>query len=301
MTDINPKITVCVVTYNQEKYIRQCLQSIVDQVTDCHFDVLVADDCSTDVTREIVSEFVEKYPGVVKAIFHKKNIGPYKNYAFVHDQALGEYVAHIDGDDLMFGNKLQSQCHVLDSNPELTAVWHRVDFFDDAGSYCSGKGADLSPFNNGVVLFDDAIRLGYVSVHSSLMYRKAARKQKLIHTDIIDLYTTWQLLSSGPGFVLSEVLGAYRVAAAGSILLGEKGRIRQLALEHAKCFSAKFPEKRKFFFLYALSYALIRAKNRRWDALLYFRFAIKMFVFIWPADILANLRDVRRIQVPWKR
>ena len=60
--DRPPKVSVCVVTYNQEKYIRQCLQSIVDQETDFDFEVIVADDCSTDRTSCIVQEFADKYP-----------------------------------------------------------------------------------------------------------------------------------------------------------------------------------------------------------------------------------------------
>ena len=54
------KVSVCVVTYNQEKFIEQCLQSIVDQEANFDFEVLVADDCSTDRTREIIKIFAEK-------------------------------------------------------------------------------------------------------------------------------------------------------------------------------------------------------------------------------------------------
>lgn len=299
MTNISPKVTVCVVTYNQEMYIRQCLQSIVNQVTDFYFDVLVADDCSTDRTRLIVREFAEKYPDIVKPIFHEINMGPYQNYVYVHELASGDYVAHIDGDDLMFDNKLQSQSRILDSNPECTAVWHRVDFFDDGGCYCSGMGADLSPFKKGVVLFEDAIRLGYVSVHSSLMYRKTARSPEPVRTDIIDLYRTWDLLSDGPGFVLNEVLGGYRVSSTGSILGNSKANISRLAIAHARFFVKRFPDKRRFFFLYALSNAILRARNLRIEAFYYLKLAMGVFVFASPLEILANLKDMRRIQVPW--
>ena len=55
-----PKVSVCVVTYNQEKYVAQGLQSIVDQETDFDFEIIVGDDCSTDGTREILENFKEK-------------------------------------------------------------------------------------------------------------------------------------------------------------------------------------------------------------------------------------------------
>jgi glycosyltransferase involved in cell wall biosynthesis len=58
-----PQLAVCVTTYNQKRYIRDCLQSIVDQRTDVAFEVVVADDCSMDGTRAIVQEFGERYPG----------------------------------------------------------------------------------------------------------------------------------------------------------------------------------------------------------------------------------------------
>ena len=56
-----PKVSVCVITFNHEKYIRQCLQSIVDQETNFDFEVIVGDDCSKDGTREVVQEFAGKY------------------------------------------------------------------------------------------------------------------------------------------------------------------------------------------------------------------------------------------------
>ena len=57
MADKIPKVSICVVTYNQEKFIGQCLQSIVDQVVNFDIEVIVADDCSTDGTRDIIKDF----------------------------------------------------------------------------------------------------------------------------------------------------------------------------------------------------------------------------------------------------
>jgi len=110
-----PKVSVCVITYNQEKYIRQCLQSIVDQETDFDFEVIVGEDCSTDGTRAIVQEFSEKFPNIVKPIYQKKNIdGGGYNFLTVHRAARGEYVAHIDGDDFALPGKLQAQANILE-------------------------------------------------------------------------------------------------------------------------------------------------------------------------------------------
>ena len=73
------KLSVRVITYNQERYIGQCLQSLVDQNGSFDFEVVVGDDCSTDGTKAVVQEFVESYPGIVRAIFQEKNTGGLRN------------------------------------------------------------------------------------------------------------------------------------------------------------------------------------------------------------------------------
>ncbi len=296
-----PKVSVCVITYNQEKYIRQCLQSIVEQKTNFVFEIIVGDDCSSDGTRNIIKEFAIEYPDIIKPIYQDKNInnGSY-NYLTVHQAATGQYVAHIDGDDLMHQGKLQAQSDLLDSNRDCTAVWHRVDFFDDMGNFCSGHNADLSPFKEGFVHFDDVIRLGYVSVHSSLMYRRSARSDCDIYSHTLDVYRTWDLLSSGHGFILNEVLGAYRVRSSGSISTNSHILMAQLAIEHANHFLKKFPYKRKLFFIFALTNALILLKSNGKMAMKYLMFAIRTFSLVWPWKITNNILDKRSIQVKFK-
>jgi glycosyltransferase involved in cell wall biosynthesis len=297
-----PKVTVCVITYNQEKYIRRCLQSIVDQATEFDFEVIVGEDCSTDGTRAIVQEFAERYPGIVKPMYQEKNIGGgVYNFLTVHRAAQGQYVAHIDGDDYALPGKLQAQANVLDFKSGCTAVWHRVDYFDDAGGFCSGNTSELSQFNSGKVHFDEAIRLGFIGVHSSLMYRRSARE--VIHVDqkVLDLYFTWDLLSKGSGYILDEVLGRYRIAASGSLTVNASPQICRLAIKHAAHFLKKNPEQRKNFFIWAITNAIFDVKNGRLTVFNYLMFALKSIAFVSPREILINVTNIRKIQVRWSR
>ena len=75
-----PKVSVCVVAYNHECFLRDCLESIVNQAVDFEFEVLVGDDASTDETREIIQDFVHRYPNIVVGIYHKVNVGSTNNY-----------------------------------------------------------------------------------------------------------------------------------------------------------------------------------------------------------------------------
>ena len=297
----HPKVSVCVITYNQERYIRQCLQSLVDQQTNFDFEVIVGDDCSTDGTRAVVQEFVERYPGIVRPIFQERNTGGSRNNLEVHAAATGEYVGHVDGDDYALPGKLQAQADVLDRDPGCMAVWHQVDFFDDAGGFCSGKTADLSSFKLGRVTFADAIRLGFIGVYSALMYRRSAMSPIDPGRRVLDVYFTWDLLSKGHGHVIDDILGRYRIASSGSLTVASVRRVRLLAIDHADEFLARSPRNRRDFMVWALSCALIDAKNRRRTVLDFLRLAWRARSRVGVGELASNLRRMRSAQVRWRR
>src|SRR5690606_24412380 len=89
--------------------------------------------CSTDNTREIIKEFVKAYPKIIRVILHKNNIGPYQNYLFAHKEAIGRYIAHMDGDDYSLPGKLQNQVSFLDDNPDCNIVWHPMSKLSENG------------------------------------------------------------------------------------------------------------------------------------------------------------------------
>ena len=297
----DPKVSVCVITYNQERYIRQCLQSLVDQKTNFDFEVIVGDDCSTDGTRAVVQEFVERYPKIVRPLFQERNTGGSRNNLEVHAAATGEYVAHVDGDDYALPDKLQAQADVLDRDPGCMAVWHQVDFFDDAGGFCSGKTADLSSFKLGRVTFADAIRLGFIGVYSALMYRRSARSPIDPGRRVLDVYFTWDVLSKGHGHIIDDIFGRYRIASSGSLTVASVQRVRLLAIEHADEFLARSPRNRRDFMVWALSCALIDAKNWRLTVLDLLRLAWRAKSRIGVGELASNLRRMRRTQVRWRR
>ena len=296
-----PKVSVCVITYNQERYIRKCLQSLVEQHTNFDFEVIVGDDCSTDGTRAVVEEFVERYPHIVRARFQERNTGGSRNNLEVHATARGEYVAHLDGDDYALPDRLQAQADVLDSDFDCHAIWHRVDFFDNDGGFCSGNTADLSSFPGGRVDFSDAVRLGFIGVFSSLMYRRSARSPVEVSRQILDLHFTLDLLSKGHGHIIDQVLGNYFVASTGSLTVSARQRGHLLAIQHANEFLARRPENRRDFMIWALCCALIDAKNRRrTSAWAFFKLAWRSRTPIGWRELRSNLDRMRKTQVQWR-
>ncbi len=115
----NPKVSVSLITFNQEKYIAQCIDSIINQITDFEFEIVVADDHSTDRTPHIVKEYATKYPHLIKPILRQKNLGLVRNAVDTIDSCTGKYIALLEGDDYWVDNsKLQVQADYLDNNPD---------------------------------------------------------------------------------------------------------------------------------------------------------------------------------------
>lgn len=122
-------VSIYCVTYNHKDYIKTCLDGFVKQKTNFKFKVVIYDDCSTDGTREIVKEYADKYPNIIKPILPEHNIaqkyGFYPINKMVYEYLDTEYVAICDGDDYWCDeNKLQKQVDFMDANPDYTLCYH---------------------------------------------------------------------------------------------------------------------------------------------------------------------------------
>lgn len=118
------KLSVFVVTYNQERYIRQALDSILMQQVDFDYEVIIGEDCSTDGTPAILDEYaqqVESGKWKVEGFHvyhHNPNKGLIANWEFVLNHCHGQYIAMLEGDDYWTDpHKLQKQVDFLDAHP----------------------------------------------------------------------------------------------------------------------------------------------------------------------------------------
>ena len=163
------KVSVCVVTYNQQDFIYQCLDSLINQKANFVFEILVADDFSTDGTREILEKFKKDNPEKVKLFLHKQNIGAYNNFAFVHKMAKGKYVVHMDGDDYTLQGKLQVQADYLDENTNCNIVWHRAFTFKN-NTYYEDNNSEINYTHRKYDIVDLICNIT-VGKNSTSMYR----------------------------------------------------------------------------------------------------------------------------------
>ena len=121
------KVSISVITYNHEAYIRQALDSVLQQHTSFDKEIVIGEDFSKDVTRAICLEYAEKYPGIVKVIPADKNVGMLPNFDRTWRACTGDYIAFIEGDDYWIDpHKLQKQVDFLEANKDFSGCFHNV-------------------------------------------------------------------------------------------------------------------------------------------------------------------------------
>ena len=112
-----PLVSVCMTTYNHEKYISQAIESVLSQRTTFGVEVVIGEDCSTDSTLEICRQYEAQYPDRVRVIASEHNIGMHANYRRTIEACRGKYIAMCDGDDWFTDeNKLQIQVEELENS-----------------------------------------------------------------------------------------------------------------------------------------------------------------------------------------
>ncbi len=132
----NPLVSISCITYNHAPYIRECLDGFLMQKCDFDFEVLIHDDASTDGTQEIIKEYQEKYPEIIKPIFQNENQyskgvrGIMAKFNF--PRAKGKYIALCEGDDYWVDlDKLQRQVRFLEENEEYSLVAENSKVIDE--------------------------------------------------------------------------------------------------------------------------------------------------------------------------
>mgnify|MGYP000598518654 CR=1 FL=1 len=298
MTELNngvPVITICIVTYNQQAYIRECLDSVLSQQVSVPFEVIVSDDGSTDSTRDILHEYANRYPNL-KLVLRPQNLGALKNFVATHDLATGDYVCHLDGDDRWLPGKLESQFQFLSQNKDFNACWTRTNLFNDQGGFVSGFEQNFDYFENLEVDFAHALRVGIVAPHCSLMYRKSARMSKEDGVERIDLFYTWEFLSMGKGKILDNCLAEYRLFSTGAITRNSGVRIKKMYIEHADYFVKKYPQYANDIFVFVFLNFLLDFKNKRSTAGGFFKLSLKTLSFKAVMNFASGIRTILKMK-----
>lgn len=167
-----PRVYVNCCTYNQVNYIRDALEGFVMQKTNFPFEVHVNDDASTDGTQEIIKEYAQKYPDIIKPLLRTVNTNAQENYSDSWKAVDCEYFANCEGDDYWTDpNKLQMQVDFLDSHPDFAGCFHQHKTVFSDGSHEDIVKCPEIPGNPDVITLKDLLEQENFISNASIMYR----------------------------------------------------------------------------------------------------------------------------------
>lgn len=219
-----PRVSVCVVTFNHERYIHDCLMSVIAQSDDADLEILVGDDQSEDGTRDIVEALARRYPEMIRYFRNEPRLGAAENYVSLIERASGQYVAHLDGDDFWLPGKLKAEIDYLEKHADSPAVYTNAFAIDDDGL---GRGLFNNPLPERFTL-EELLSRGNFICHSSLVYRAEFRERvQAVPTPFIDYRIHLLLARSGPVGYVNRPLVAYRVNSSSSMLVRSNDAVRQ--------------------------------------------------------------------------
>jgi glycosyltransferase involved in cell wall biosynthesis len=221
----NPKVSICLITYNHAPFIEQCLQSIIDQETSFEFEIILGDDCSKDGNQEKIIAFIAKYPKRITAYLHPYNLGPKdvlskNNLMHAFYQCKGDYIIHIEGDDYFTDkHKLQKQVDFLEQNSSYSACFHNALIVYEDGSQRATQ--TVNPDNQKDTIYTDDLidekERWFMATASVMMRRKFVHPLPHWFYDSIsgDFILYAILTHHGPIGYLKDIMTVYRKNSNG--------------------------------------------------------------------------------------
>ncbi|GLC87814.1 glycosyltransferase family 2 protein [Lysinibacillus piscis] len=208
-----PLVSVCCITYNHEKYIRESIEGFLSQKTDFDYEIIIGEDCSTDYTRGILDEYAglsEK----IQIISSENNVGMNANLIRTIKAASGKYIAICEGDDYWTDvGKLQKQADFMEMNSEYSFCGHTVKVLDNRTGLFSEEDWKFNHNYSGEININQITKEPLCHI-ASCFFRSNVFEQGIpdyIHqAPIMDYFL--QLIASEKGkiYYLNEEMAVYR-------------------------------------------------------------------------------------------
>jgi len=205
-------VSVLMITYNHEKFIRQALDSALMQNFDGEWELVIGEDCSTDATRSILLEYQKLYPHRIRLLLREKNLGWMKNSLGTFHACRGKYIALLEGDDLWTSpDKLQKQVDFLESHPGFSSSFHNVTVLsDDKETTCYEPGKMKREYH-----LKDIVGGNFIHT-CSVVYRNGGEIPEWFESMPMGDWPTHILNAEwGPIGYIDEVMASYRVHGGG--------------------------------------------------------------------------------------
>jgi glycosyltransferase involved in cell wall biosynthesis len=214
---MKPVISVIITTYNQQKYIKDAIESVLVQKDCPEFEVIIGNDCSIDKTTDIIEEYVQKYPNLIKHIHHQKNVGMLYNMKTCFKSCCGKFVAICEGDDYWSDEyKLKKQYEALKANPKASMCFNDISLLiDKTGEFFSHIPETKKQIGKKLTISNLILMENPIGNFSCCMYRKAAidsiPPSYYNDKDNADWLFNMYITSKGDAVYINEPCSVYRI------------------------------------------------------------------------------------------
>lgn len=223
MTTINDiQVSVVMITYGHDKFIKQAVESILEQECTFNFELIIGNDASPDNTDIVIKEILNSNPlaNKVKYFNHEKNIGFMENHIFVLQKAKGKYIAICEGDDYWTDRKkLQKQFDFLEQNHDFSLVFHDCNMFyqdkNELGSNGIVENIDNREYSRLEIFEKWIIPTGSVFFRTNSINEKLYQIYRDKRALFGDTYTNLFISKSGKIFGLKDKMSVYRIHQGG--------------------------------------------------------------------------------------
>ena len=138
------RVSVVITSYNQKQYLIEAIESVMRQTVKPH-EIIIADDHSSDGSVEVIQAYMHDNPGWIKGVFQSSNVDVAKNRNAGLEQATGDWVAILDGDDRYLPRNLELQIKALANHPGAGCVYTNLYFIDAEGNRTRIRDSVLQP------------------------------------------------------------------------------------------------------------------------------------------------------------
>ena len=208
----NPKVSVCMITYGHEKYIREAIEGVLMQECDFEVELILANDCSPDKTDEVIEDILKNHPKAswIKYLKHDKNIGMMPNFLFALNHCKGDFIALCEGDDYWTDPlKLQKQINVLKVSPDCVLCFHKVDILKTNGEIVDDF---ITKVPENYETIETLARLGNYIHTPSVVFRNVIKEfpSDFEQSPIGDYFLYMMLAEHGKLKYLNDKMAVYR-------------------------------------------------------------------------------------------
>ncbi len=213
-------VSICIITYNHEKYISKAIESILMQKTDFSFDIVIGEDFSTDRTKEILIQYKRKNPEKIHLLLHTHNIGSLQNFILTLTSCRGKYIAILEGDDYWTDPcKLQKQVDFLEANPEYGLVSSDKVLIKSNGDPISNTEfifRQRKYRHSGSVFWSLLMNVNFISTLTVCIRAEPIKKltQTIVEQNLWYVYDLWFWLNVALDHkmkVMTDKMAAYRM------------------------------------------------------------------------------------------